>query len=426
MQPMANASRSLADGQRARGSIWSTATVLYVALLAFTVIVVTARWGGAEAAIGIALLGLLASGSDIRVPRPFLWGVVLIAWAFATSPLAISPDLAQATVVDRLKLIAIFWVVMNAIRTERQLRIFLMIFVASFLIYPARGAILNYLHGETLFGRAIWNHIYNNPNDLAAMALLALGAALSLSAWTAQKTIIRWAAAACAATFLIVILLTQSRGGILGLTLGFAPPLFARLFKKPLIPICVAISIVVAISILPQSLWVRLSGMRDLTSTATIAEADPEGSAAQRWEIQKTAWKIFSDHPLVGVGLGCYPVANRRYAPNLGARDTHNTYLNLAAELGIPGLLMWVGLVVSVLRQGVAGTNRPPANHALQAMKWLKYSIFAYLTAGLFGTYSGITMIYLALGVYWAASNISSAPAAGSIKRMTPSIQRSR
>ena len=186
MQPMANASRSLADGQRARGSIWSTATVLYVALLAFTVIVVTARWGGAEAAIGIALLGLLASGSDIRVPRPFLWGVVLIAWAFATSPLAISPDLAQATVVDRLKLIAIFWVVMNAIRTERQLRIFLMIFVASFLIYPARGAILNYLHGETLFGRAIWNHIYNNPNDLAAMALLALGAALSRSAWAYQ------------------------------------------------------------------------------------------------------------------------------------------------------------------------------------------------------------------------------------------------
>lgn len=423
---MANASRSLAGGQATRPSIWSTGTVLYVALLAFTIIVVTARWGGAEAAISIALLGLLASGRDIRAPSPFLWGVALIAWAFVTSTVAIAPEVAQATVVDRLKVIGIFWVVMNAIRSERQLRIFLMIFVGSFFIYPARGAILNYLHGETLFGRAIWIHIYNNPNDLAAMALLALGAALSLSAWKYEKPIIRWASAACAATFLLVILLTQSRGGILGLTLGFAPPLFARLFRKPLIPICVATAMVVAFSLLPQSLWVRLSGMRDLTSTATIAEADPEGSAAQRWEIQKTAWKIFSAHPLVGVGLGCYPVANRRYAPDLGARDTHNTYLNLAAELGIPGLLMWLGLIISALRQGGIRRNKLPPNHAVEATKWLRYSIFAYLTAGLFGTYSGITIIYIALGVYWSALRIPSAPTTAPIKRMTPSIQRPR
>lgn len=381
-------------------------TLQFAGLMAFTTLVVTSRWSGAEYAIAFAMIGLFVGIQGARFPTPFWWGISLVAWAYLTSFFAMSPDLAQATALGRLKVMLIFLVVMNALRTEKQLLIFLLVIVGSFIVYPARGALLNYIHGDTLFGRTVWNMIYSNPNDLASIALLTMGAALSVASGTEQKAIIRLGCAASAGIILLVTLLTQSRGGFLGLLVGFGPPFIKRFFKRPIVPICATIAVAVGIAILPDSLWVRLSGMTKLTSTATIAQADPEGSAAQRWQIQQTAWRIFEDHPLMGVGLGCYPLANRRYAPELGDRDTHDTYLNLAAELGIPGLIMWLGLVGSVLLHVRRLKSRKPPTGSLISMVWLQCGLVAFLVAGIFGSYSGITMGYLILGALWVGAGL--------------------
>jgi len=147
--------------------------------------------------------------------------------------------------------------------------------------------------------------------------------------------------------------------------------------------------------------------MSKLTSTATIAQADPEGSAAQRWQIQKTAWRIFEDHPIMGVGLGCFPLAIGRYSPGLGDRDTHDTYLNLATELGLPGLIMWLGLIGSVLLHAARASIERISRHSLVATTWLRCGLIAFLVAGIFGSYSGITMGYLVLGALWVGATPS-------------------
>lgn len=355
----------------------------------------------------VLALACLVFGRDrIRFPAPFWWGVAIVVWAFGTSFFAMAHEVARDTLVERIKVMLIFLVVMNAIRTEKQLRFYLLVVIGSFMIYPARGALLNYIHGDLLQGRATWNFIYSNPNDLAAMAILAMGAALSIATAKAQAKAVRWSAAACAAILILVTLLTESRGGFVGLVVGLGPPVLVRAVRRPGTPIYALIALTIGLAILPDTLWVRLSGMADLTSTSTLSEADKTGSAEQRWQIQQTAWKIFTDHPVLGVGLGCYELANDKYAPDLGPRDTHDTYLNLAAELGLPGLLLWLALVASVLLRA-RRSQRGKAGIPTVRIIWLKYAFYGFLLAGIFGSYSGLTMCYLVLGTLWSAATLT-------------------
>lgn len=68
--------------------------------------------------------------------------------------------------------------------------------------------------------------------------------------------------------------------------------------------------------------------------------------------VQLTA-KIFRQHPLVGVGLGSQPRASQAVSKNGGPPSTfvsHTTPLTVAAELGIAGLLLYVGLLVGAAK----------------------------------------------------------------------------
>ena len=382
--------------------------LVVIGLAVFTMVVVTTRFGIAEVGIIIALLGLLARPQSLTAPAPFWWAMALVAWALVTSPWAISPALAQQTCLDRLKVFVVFLVVINALRSWRYLRRYALFIVLCFMLYPARGTIINYLTGNKLAGRAIWNQIYSNPNDLGAMALLAFGLALSILAVRDEK---RWAkvcAIFAATSLLAIILLTQSRGVFIGLILGMGPAFLGSVRKRPAVTAGVVIMLALGSTLIPDTVWTRLSGIGKLTSTATIAQADPEGSAAQRWEISKTGFRILEDHALVGVGLGCYSLANARYAPKLGRRDTHDTYLNIAAELGLPGLVLWLGVVLSVLRRWWR-SSRSQLELPVQIV-WLERAILGFLVAGFFGTYSGITMLYLMLGILWSGAMLVDTP----------------
>ena len=164
--------------------------------------------------------------------------------------------------------------------------------------------------------------------------------------------------------------------------------------------LAVVATAVVAYSI-PSSVWLRLQGISKLGSVATIAQADIEGSAAERYEIQKVALRIFQDHPLMGVGLNAYRYANARYAPKLGLRDAHDTYLDLAAELGLPGLLIWCSMVASVLLQARKLRKAQPQVDAGIQQVWIERSLIAFLVAGFFGSYSSLSMPHVMLAVLW-------------------------
>lgn len=403
-----NVARPALTRQSMKETFTGVATVQFFFLIVFTFMEVTGRWTDAYLPMMAALAGTIFGRERIRLPAPFWWGVGLLAWILLDSFFSMSQAYSLAVLYDRVKVMLIFLVVMNAIRTEKQLWVYLLVILVAFMIYPGRGTVLNYMHHDLTEGRASWNYIYSNPNDLAAISLLILGATLAIATAATQSRTIRWSAAVCAAILVFVVFVTESRAGFLGLVIGIGPPLLLRSLKRPAVFVYALVALSVGLAILPDSLWVRLYGLRDLTSTSTLSEANDYGSAEERWEIQQTAWKISTEHPLFGVGLGCYPFANNQYRPDLGRRDTHDTYLNLTAELGVPGLLLWFAIIISALRH-FQRVERNKLRIPTVEPIWLKYGFIGFLIAGVFGTYSGNTITYLVLGILWSAAELPGA-----------------
>lgn len=81
----------------------------------------------------------------------------------------------------------------------------------------------------------------------------------------------------------------------------------------------------------------------------TIIEMREDASAHKRRMAAINAWRLFTHHPFTGLGIG---------APEHFVLSTHNTYLHLATEFGILGLLFFLvlafGPAVKVLRWGLA------------------------------------------------------------------------
>ena len=79
-----------------------------------------------------------------------------------------------------------------------------------------------------------------------------------------------------------------------------------------------------------------------------------------RGYIWKSSCKIVAEHPILGTGPGTFPAAFEPYIagymqliPNTGVDMAHNDYLQIAACLGIPGLLLYLGFLIVLLTGAV-------------------------------------------------------------------------
>lgn len=104
-----------------------------------------------------------------------------------------------------------------------------------------------------------------------------------------------------------------------------------------------------------------------LAGAAFVAATAVSDSARQatsgRTRLARVTWVVFTNHPLVGVGIGGQPQASKDEAnTELSAkRDrSHTTPLTVGAELGIVGLLVYAALLAGAARllQLVTRTDR--------------------------------------------------------------------
>jgi len=387
---------------------WS---LMLLGLCLFTFAIVTYRLPVAQLGIAVAALGLFLQSDRIRIPTPLWLFCIFVVWASIASLASPYTDSEFDQLIQSLKLLVVMLVVVNAIRSAGQLRFYLLFFLGCFVLFPTRGTLVNYAVGHHPFGRAVWNYIYTNPNDLAGLSMVALVIALGLIFSEPSRSLVRLGSWASVILLFIVIVLTQSRGAMLGLVVATAPGLIPMLRKRPGILIPIALAAVVVVVAIPEGTWERLSGITKLTSTSTVKQADADGSAAQRLEILGVGWNIFSDHPVLGVGLGAYKSVSAIYAPWLpfgGRMDTHNTYLNLAAEVGLPGLLLWLACFGTVLRYANRCRRLAPPGPLATQHDWIVRALWGYLVAAIFGSYAALTFPYLLLAVLWSSATILS------------------
>ena len=384
----------------------------FVALLAYLAVIVTYQFTIGTFVIGAGLAGLVIEPKGIRIPLFWILLLGMLVWGaigYLSSPW---PALVYEPLEVLWKLTLIALVAVSVLNDRGRIRVFMLAFVLFYALYPARGALFNFfLGGYTIYGRAVWNFIYRNPNDLGALTLLLLSMAAGLLV-TERNKLTRYAAMVAVPVLALLVLLTGSRGAFLGLFVFGVLALSGERRKARLFGVLGAVGLA-AVLLLPQSTWDRFGMLGDLGrgGTAAFEELEDQGSAEQRFEIWRTAVRIIGDYPFVGVGLGAYNAANEQYSPHLGRRDTHSTYLRITAEMGFPGLLLFLGMIASAVvpAERVRRRLKRIRPHSARQLYLLELGLLAFLVAGVFASYGKLTFLYLHLALIWALATAQAA-----------------
>jgi len=145
-------------------------------------------------------------------------------------------------------------------------------------------------------------------------------------------------------SFIILLtadLLTFSRGGYLGL---FAGIVFVGIFFWQKINYKYKISTAIFLLAAVIAMFVPSPVSQRFLSSFDLKEGSNHGRLAM-WS---KAIDVSREHPLIGVGIGNYPL---EVLPTATYRDpiyAHNTYLDIAAETGIANSLIWMALLLVI------------------------------------------------------------------------------
>jgi len=139
-----------------------------------------------------------------------------------------------------------------------------------------------------------------------------------------------------------VLILTQSRSAYIGVATGLIVLAISRNRWFWLsVPLLAAIALARAWSLGAESFL------------NSILMLDVTGTAAGRFEVWQRALYMIQDFPYTGVGLNMFPyVGDAMYpyflsGPNARVPHAHNDFLQVAVDLGIPGLIAYLALLMT-------------------------------------------------------------------------------
>jgi O-antigen ligase len=128
-----------------------------------------------------------------------------------------------------------------------------------------------------------------------------------------------------------------------------------------------------------------------LAAAAVVADHVRNDSAqkftSDRSRLVSVTWKVFRNHPLVGVGVGGQPEASRdEAAQHLEAsrNRSHTTPLTVAAELGLLGVAAYLAFLAAAARALFAVVARDRALGLGLAAVFLSLLIHSFFYAGFF------------------------------------------
>jgi O-antigen ligase len=242
--------------------------------------------------------------------------------------------------------------------------------------------------------------------DIGPMSVMALPLCL-LIARLPGRPAVRLAAAVASAGALALIGLTYNRAS----AVAFVATLVALAwgFRRQ-----VWILVFVGVTSIGAAWWLANSpfaGRFRQVRGELLGESS--GSVSERLELWRAGRAMAADHPILGVGIGHYPSELALYAPHLEGKAAHNSYVQMAAETGIPGAALYVALFAgAVIVAGlVARRHRADATGLTAAA--VQASLIGYLAASVFISRHDMVLAYILVG-WVAALDLADRPSPGS------------
>jgi O-antigen ligase len=320
-------------------------------------------WALTRIAAGGVPEGVLTS-RPARLFTVFFVGVILAGLLSGSGFIAVSRYLAFLTFLP---------FVLSAVRTHEDLRRVLYAIALSMMFMVPYG-LRQMARYQDRFGVALYE-----PNYLAANLILVILLALAIASVQPTRGR-RWLWLSGGLMLIGCLLLSGSRGGFLGLLVAGAIYVYRQRGAGAALGLLGALILVA----LPTTLGERALGtLLGPGSESTGLEASNQAHVALFWG----ALRMIADAPLTGVGPYNFKALSTAYSGLERDFIAHNTYLELAAELGLPVLVIFLLLALAVFRGLGRARSIPGDFQSRELAAWaegLRSGLAGFLVAGAF------------------------------------------
>jgi O-antigen ligase len=315
-------------------------------------------------------------------PREVNLVLLLLAAGALAIPLALEPGRAAYSFIEFLKVVVIFIVMVNVVRSEKRLKIlWILVLLATCML--SIGAINDYrLSRLGLMGlriEGVIGGLFDNPNDLALHLVTMTPIALALM-FSSRNPLSKVLYLVCAVLIAGGVVATFSRGGFVGLLFSIGVFMWkiarrSRLLLGFLGAALIALFMVVA----PAGYGTRLSTTQD-------------DSAIARLDDLKRSLFIAVRHPVFGVGMDNYILFSN------ANKASHNAYTQVASEMGFAATVFYVLFMVAPLKR-LRNIERENAETKSRRRFYyfaigLQASLAAYMVVSFFASVAYLWYVY--------------------------------
>ena len=340
-------------------------------------------------AVLFTVIGLVQSGLHrdlgriVASPQGRLAAAFLGVAAFSI-PFALWPGGAALSFVELLTTWVLYVLIVLSVRRPEHLAYVAIVFALAAAILVS-AYVKDWLVGVGDLTEQ--EFVAFDRNDVALLSVMAIPLALVLTVKSGIRT---WIGFALAGFLALGVVATDSRGGFLALAVtGGLMLVNSRALRGSKRIVLISVGVVILLAGGSTEYWERIEAV--FTSPSTDYNVT---SRDGRLEVWKRGIGYFADNPLTGVGLGNFPVAEGESLKNEGYgvkwNTAHNAYILAAADLGIGGILVFVALLWSVLRQARRSARPPRRGRAPPNAEFLilaeatKFSVIGYAVAAIF------------------------------------------
>ncbi|HMH50450.1 MAG TPA: O-antigen ligase family protein [Candidatus Acidoferrum sp.] len=357
----------------------------------------------------VLIFTLFAVVSALLLPcgeRHLIWRkrevrlVLLLAGLAVTSmPFSAWPGFTYAFIIGPFALVVLLFLLIVAVTTSQRIATSLVLTLLSAVVALSAFTLLG---GEALggSGRAYATKTYD-PNDLAMVIDCALPFAV-LGAFSLRGPG-RLVAGAATVFGVVAVVKTISRGGFIGLVLVGVLLVFrwrsVSLIRR--LTVLLACAVILSVSV-PSNYWYSIGTVFNLNPSDD--DSYLESGIRGRSDMWMQGLIVFSQHPILGVGAGAFEIAEGLSHGGAGKWSAaHNSFIQIASELGIVGFAVFAALIVLSVRNARAVARAARARVELAPIEWIatavEMSLYTYIVVGFALSQAYSSVLYFLFGM---------------------------
>ena len=323
----------------------------------------------------------------------------LLLWSALSVPAALYPGLAFHAWTDFAWTVGMCLVLAGSVRSVRDVERLVLVYFSATVLYVA--VVLSRFQ-LTADNWRLGDLYYYDANDLSTLIVSAMPCGLYFVLGQQRRLLVRLCAALGLVVLAVGLTRTGSRGGFLAFlaVVGFILLGFTTIrARSRLVGLVVVLAVVFATA--SDRYW---SQMQTILNHQDYNVTSDEG----RLKVWERGLGYLSARPVFGVGISNFQVAEGTISPlaRRGERGLavywtapHNTFIQAGAELGVPGLLLFIGLFVTAfvsLRRVTrhARSSSPPAGDVSRLAQTLMAALVGFAVGSFFLSLAYTDIVY--------------------------------